>query len=60
MNKLSALLIITACLIPAQANAVITQCHKSACPPIKRSSDAVKQTPAPKPPPTVTPAKKRS
>jgi hypothetical protein len=59
MNKLSALLVIAYCLIPTQAGAVITQCHKSACPPIKRSSDAVKQTPAPNTSPTVTPSKKR-
>ena len=47
MDKPSALLVIAACLIPFQAAPDSDQCHKSACPPMKRSSDAVKQTPAP-------------
>jgi hypothetical protein len=59
MNKRSALLVIVTCLIPVQAGAVINQCHKSACPPIKRSPEAVKQAPAPKPSPMVSPSKKR-
>jgi hypothetical protein len=57
MNKLFALFAIVFCLIPLQAGAVINQCHKSACPPIKRSSDVVKQTPAPKPFPKASPSK---
>lgn len=60
MNKQFALLVAAACvgLIPTQAGAVILQCHKSACPPIKRP-DTVKQAPDAKKSPTVSPSKKR-
>lgn len=59
MIKRIALFVFAASLIPAQANAVITQCHKSACPPIKRSVDAVKQSPDIKKPPTINPSRKK-
>lgn len=59
MNKHIALLVVAAWLMPTQASAVILQCHKSACPSIKRSTDAVKQAPVSKKPPVVRPSKKR-
>jgi hypothetical protein len=59
MNKQIALIVVATCLIPTQVGAVILQCHKSACPPIKRSTDALKQTPDAKKSPTVSPSKKR-
>ena len=58
MNKQLGFLVLAGCLIPTQAGAVILQCHKSACPPIKRSTDAVKQAPNSKKPPVVSPSKK--
>lgn len=59
MIKRIAFLVFVASLIPTQASAVITQCHKSACPPIKRSVDPVKQTPDIKKSPMVNPFKKK-
>jgi hypothetical protein len=59
MNKHIAFFVLAASLVPTQANAVINQCHKSACPPIKRSVDSVKQSPDIKKSPTINPSKRK-